>query len=321
MRTYTQLTQEQRYQIYSLLKAGHNQTEIANNIQVHKSTISRELRRNRGLKGYRPKKAHEFALSRRNKAIRLIDAFTWAWIETLIRFDLSPEQVSDWLKDNFGLRISHEWIYQYILRDKGVGGDLHRHLRCQKKRKKRYGIYDRRGKLKNRVGIDERPAIVDTRQRLGDWEVDTIIGKGHRHAIVSLVERKSRLTLLKKVERKTAQNVADAVIELLKSLPVRTHTITADNGKEFADHQRIAHDLRTNVYFAHPYSSWERGSNENMNGLIRQYFPKKRSFVTITQQEIEFVINRLNNRPRKCLGFKTPNEVFFKNSSVVALSS
>jgi IS30 family transposase len=321
MRTYTQLTHEQRYQIYSLLKAGLNQTEIANNIQVHKSTISRELRRNRGLKGYRPKQAHKFALSRRNKAKRLIDASAWAWIETLIRFDLSPEQVSDWLKDNFGLQISHEWIYQYILADKRAGGDLHRHLRCQKKRRKRYGSYDRRGKLKNRVSIDERPAIVDTRQRLGDWEVDTIIGKGHRHAIVSLTERKSRLALLRKVERKTAQDVADAVIELLKSLPVRTHTITADNGKEFADHERIAHDLRTNVYFAHPYSSWERGSNENMNGLIRQYFPKKRSFVTITQQEIEFVMNRLNNRPRKCLGFKTPNEVFFKNSFSVALKS
>jgi IS30 family transposase len=154
---------------------------------------------------------------------------------------------------------------------------------------------------------------------MGDWEVDTIIGKGHRHAIVSLTERKSRLALLRKVKHKEAQDVADAVIELLKSLPVRTHTITADNSKEFADHERIAHDLRTNVYFAHPYSSWERGSNENMNGLVRQYFPKKRSFVTITQQEIEFVMNRLNNRPRKCLGFKTPNEVFFKNSSAVAL--
>jgi IS30 family transposase len=321
MRTYTQLTQEQRYQIYVLLKAGHNQTEIAHFVRVHKSTISRELRRNRGLKGYRPKQAHEFALSRRNKAKRLIEASTWAWIESLIRFDLSPEQVSDSLKVNHGLQISHEWIYQYILRDKGAGGDLHCHLRCQKKRRKRYGSYDRRGKLKNRVSIDERPAIVDTRQRLGDWEVDTIIGKGHRHAIVSLVERKSRLALLRKVERKTAQDVADAVIELLKSLPVRTHTITADNGKEFADHERITKELKTDIYFAHPYSSWERGTNENMNGLVRQYFPKKRSFGTLTETDIEFAMERLNNRPRKCLGFKTPNEVFFKKSSVVALSS
>ncbi len=319
MRTYMQLTRIQRYQIYALLKAGHNQTEIACLIKVHKSTISRELRRNRGLKGYRPKQAHQFALNRRKKARYRIEASTWILIEALIRQEWSPEQVSDWLKVNYGHQISHEWIYQYILMDKHAGGDLHRHLRCQKKRRKRYGSYNRRGKLKNRVSIDERPAVVDTRQRLGDWEVDTIIGKGHRHAIVSLTERKSRLALLRKVERKTAQAVADAVIELLKSLPVRTHTITADNGKEFADHERIARDLRTDVYFAHPYSSWERATNENMNGLVRQYFPKKRSFATITEHEIEFVMERLNNRPRKCLGFKSPNQVFFNHSSVVAL--
>jgi IS30 family transposase len=321
MRTYTQLTREQRYQIYALLKAGHNQTEIAHFIKVHKSTVCRELRRNRGQKGYRPKQAHEKALSRRRVPGSSVDPATWALVEYLIRQEWSPEQVSDWLKDNYGLQISHEWIYQYILMDKHAGGDLHRHLRCQKKRRKRYGSYDRRGRIKNRVSIDQRPAIVDTRQRLGDWEVDTIIGKGHRNAIVSLTERKSRLALLRKVERKTAQAVADAVIELMKSLPVRTHTITADNGKEFADHERIAKELNTDVYFAHPYSSWERGTNENMNGLVRQYFPKKRSFVTITQKEIEFVMDRLNNRPRKCLGFKSPNEVFFKYSSAVALRS
>lgn len=156
---------------------------------------------------------------------------------------------------------------------------------------------------------------------MGDWEVDTIIGKGHRHAIVSLTERKSRLALLSKVERKTAQKVADAVIELLKPLPVRTHTITADNGKEFAEHERIAKDLQTDVFFAHTYSSWERATNENTNGLIRQYFPKKKSFASITDQEIERAQRRLNNRPRKCLDFKTPNQVFFNRSSAVALGT
>jgi len=321
MRSYTQLTQEQRYQIYALLKMGHLQVEIAKVIGVHKSTIGRELGRNRGLKGYRPKQAHQFALNRRKKARYRIEASTWILIEALIRQDWSPEQISDWLKDNYCLQISHEWIYQYILMDKHAGGDLHRHLRCQKKRRKRYGSYDRRGRIRNRVSIDQRPAIVDTRQRLGDWEVDTIIGKGHRHAIVSLTERKSRLALLRKVERKTAQAVADAVIELMKSLPVRTHTITADNGQEFADHERIAKELNTDVYFAHPYSSWERATNENMNGLIRQYFPKKRSFATITETETEFVMERLNNRPRKCLGFKSPNQVFFNHSPAVALGS
>lgn len=321
MRTYTQLTQEQRYQIYALLKAGHRQSEIAQVIKVHKSTISRELRRNRGLKGYRPKQAHQFALNRRNKAWFRIGASTWILIESLIRQEWSPEQVSDWLKANYGLRISHEWIYQHILMDKHAGGDLHCHLRCRKKRRKRYGSYDRRGRIRNRVSIDQRPAIVNARQRLGDWEVDTIIGKGHRQAIVTLTERTSRLALLRKVERKTAQAVADAVIELMKSLPVRIHTITADNGKEFAAHERIAEELKTAVYFAHPYSSWERGANENMNGLVRQYFPKGRSFAATKDEDIEFVMERLNNRPRKCLGFKTPNQVFFNHSSAVALTS
>jgi IS30 family transposase len=321
MRIYKQLTQEQRYQIYALLKAGHNQSEIAHNIRVHKSTISRELRRNRGQRGYRPQQAHQFALNRRKKPWHRIEGSTWFLIESLIRQEWSPEQVSGWLRENVGLRISHEWIYQYILADKQTGGDLHRHLRCQKKRKKRYGSYDRRGKLRNRVSIDQRPAIVDTRQRLGDWEVDTIIGRGHQHAIVSLTERKSRLALLRKVERKTARSVADAVIELLRSLETQTHTITADNGKEFGDHERIAEGLHADVYFAHPYASWERAANENMNGLVRQYFPKKRSFATITDQDVEFVMERLNNRPRKCLGFKLPNQVFFKCSSAVALRS
>ena len=321
MRIYMQLTREQRYQIYALLKAGQKQSEIARFIKVHKSTVSRELARNCGQNGYRPKQAHQFALNKRKKARYRIAASTWILIEALIRQEWSPEQVSDWLKKNYDLQISHEWIYQYILIDKHAGEDLHRHLRCQKKRRKRYGSYDRRGRIKNRVSIDHRPAIVDTRQRLGDWEVDTIIGKGHRHAIVSLTERKSRLALLRKVERKTAQTVADAVIELMKLLPVRTHTITADNGKEFADHERIAKELKTDVYFAHHYSSWERATNENMNGLIRQYFPKKRNFVTITQQEIEFVMERLNNRPKKCLGFKSPYQVFFNYSSAVALRS
>ncbi len=169
MMNYTQLTQEQRYQIYALLKMDHTQTEIAEVIEVHKSTISRELRRNRGFKGYRPKQAHHFAMDRHYRAQTRIDGSIWAMIETLIRLDLSPEQVSERLKKDHGIHISHERIYQHILADKRVGGDLYCHLRCQKKRRKRYGSYDRRGVLPDRVSIDERPAIVDKRQRLGDW--------------------------------------------------------------------------------------------------------------------------------------------------------
>ena len=320
MMSYTQLTQEQRYQIYALLKMDHTQTEIANVIEVHKSTISRELQRNRGLKGYRPKQAHQFAMKRRNRAQSRIDGSTWALVERLIRYDLSPEQISDRLKKKRGVLISHERIYQHILADKRVGGDLYRHLRCQKKRKKRYGSYDRRGVLPSRVSIDDRPAIVDTRQRLGDWEADTIVGKRHRGALVSLSERKSRVTLLKWVERRTAQAVADAVIELLEPCKHLVHTITSDNGKEFADHERIAKSLEADIYFAHPYAAWERGTNENSNGLVRQYFPKGRDFTTITEEETIMAQSRLNNRPRKCLDFDTPYEVFFQSSSVVALS-
>ena len=319
MRTYTQLAQEQRYQIYALLKMGHNQTEIAKEIGAHKSTISRELSRNRGQRSYRPKQAHQMALNRRKKAQPRIQAESWALIESKLREDWSPEQISSWLKQNKDIQVSHERIYLHILENQRAGGDLYKHLRCQKKRRKRYGSYDRRGKLPNRRSIEERPEIVDQRQRFGDWEVDTILGKGRRQAIVTLTERKSRFALLRKVERRKAELVCDAMIDLLQPVSDCSHTITADNGKEFAEHKRIAHQLEIDFFFAHPYAAWERGSNENMNGLIRQYFPKGCDFTTITDEEIEFVMSRLNNRPRKCLGFKTPFEVFYKQS--VALAS
>ena len=266
--SYTQLTQEQRYQIHALLKMGHRQTEIADYLEVHKSTISRELRRNKGLRGYRPKQAHRKAMSRRNHAQRRINPGIWLLIEAKIRREWSPEQISGWLKRYEAVDISHEWIYQYVLTDKHAGGTLYRHLRCQKMRRKRYGSYDRRGKLPNRVSIEERPAVVDKRQRIGDWEVDTIVGKGHRQAIVSLTERKSRLVLLRKVDRRTADLVSNAVISLLQPIAEHSHTITGDNGKEFAEHERISHELNTDFYFAHPFAAWERGTNENMKWLV-----------------------------------------------------
>ena len=317
--SYTQLTQEQRYQIHSLLKMEHKQTEIAECLGVHKSTISRELRRNKGQRGYRPKQAHQKALSRRDHVRTRLMPETWAVIEAKIRQEWSPEQISGWLKRNLAIQISHAWIYQYILADKHADGSLYRHLRCQKKRRKRYGSYDRRGKLPNRVSIEKRPAVVDQRQRIGDWEVDTIVGKGHRQAIVSLTERKSRLVLLRKVERRTADQVSDAVIDLLQPISERLHTITGDNGKEFAEHERISRELKTDFFFAHPFAAWERGTNENMNGLVRQYIPKQREFASITDHEMLFITNRLNHRPRKCLDFKSPFEVFFKYP--VALNS
>ena len=322
MSGYTQLTHEQRYQIYALKKAELNQTEIAMVIGVHKSTISRELRRNAGLKGYRPKQAHQVCLERRySKANPRITTVTWQLIESLLREDWSPEQISNWLAKSSNLTVSHEWIYQHVLTDKYYGGSLYKHLRCQKKRRKRYGQYTRRGQIPNQQSIDQRPAIVDSRNRYGDWEVDTVIGRHHKQALVTLVERKSSLTLIAKVTRKTAENVATAIIELLKPLSSWVHTITADNGREFAQHERIARELNTKFYFAHPFASWERGINENTNGLIRQYFPKKHNFISITQKQVERVMDKLNNRPRKKLGFKTPNEVFFGIQPTVALAN
>ncbi|MGI9569813.1 MAG: IS30 family transposase [Desulfobulbia bacterium] len=320
MRTYKQLTQEQRYQIYALMKMGHYQTEIAKCIGVDKSTINRELKRNQGKRGYRPKQAHNLAMSRRKQGQRLIQSETWTLIEAKIRLDWSPEQISGWLLKHYGIQVSHEWIYQYILSDKQAGGDLHKHLRCQKKRRKRYGSHDRRGKLPNRVSIDERPEIVDQRKRIGDWEVDTIVGRRHRQAIVTLTERKSRFALLRKVDRRKAELVGDAVIDLLRPVADSAHTITADNGKEFAEHERIAKELDIDFFFAHAYAACERGANENMNGLVRQYIPKNRDFASVTDEELTIITNKLNYRPRKCLDFMTPFEVFL-DYSVVALET
>ena len=189
------------------------------------------------------------------------------------------------------------------------------------KRKKRYGSNDRRGYLKNRVSIDQRPHVVEERSRVGDWEADTIIGKAHKQAIVSLTERKSGLALIYKVDRRTKEKTEDAMKRLLYSISGKVHTITSDNGKEFANHERIANSLKCGFYFAHAYSSWERETNENTNGLIRQYFPINRDFRTITDKELIHAMKRLNNRPRKRFGYKTPNQVFFGESYNVALTT
>jgi len=319
MKPYAQLTQEQRYQIYALKKMGHNQTEIAQVLEVHKSTLSRELRRNEGWCGYHPQQAHRLAVERRHKAVPRITAELWALVERLLSQDWSPEQISGRLKKEQGICISHEWIYQYVLEDKRAGGHLYRHLRCQKQRRKRYGTYDRRGKLLNCPSIEERPAIVNLRKRLGDWEVDTLIGRKHKQAIVTLTERKSRLTLLGKVTHRTAQAVRKQIHRLLLPVVDRAHTLTSDHGKEFAHHQQIADTLNLKFYFAHPYAAWERGTNENTNGLLRQYFPKKKDLRVVSKKQIDEAMFRLNLRPRKCLRFKTPFEVFYKSS--VALTT
>ena len=315
---YTQLTQEQRYQIHALLKMEHSKIEIANTLGVHKSTISRELQRNRGQRGYRPKQAHQFALQRRKKARKMITADIWALVEEKLRQDWSPEQIARRFGKE-GIAISHEHIYQYVYADKRVGGNLWTHLRCKKKRRKRVGSYDRRGKIPNRKSIDERPEVVEQRTRLGDWEVDLMLGKDHQGVLVTLTERKSRFTLLRGVASKQAKLVSQAIIELLQWVS-SLESITADNGKEFAAHQHISQALSVDFYFAHPYSSWERGTNENTNGLIRQYVPKSRSLKNLSFQEELMIMDQLNLRPRKCLDFRTPFEVFFEHQPVALAS-
>jgi IS30 family transposase len=302
--SYTQLTCEQRYQIYGLLKIGINQTQIAEIVGVHKSTISRELRRNRSQRGYRPKQAHQKAVKRRNKAKKRISQREWQKVDEKLKIDWSPEQISNKLWPLYGIQVSHEWIYQHIREDKQQGGELYKHLRHPKKYRKRIGNGDQRGKIPNKTSIEERPEEAETRERIGDWEADTIIGKGKNGAVVTLVDRKSRFLRMGLVERRTKEAVKEKIIHLLSSYPV--HTLTFDNGKEFAAHEEIAEALNANIYFAHPYASWERGTNENTNGLIRQYIPKGTDITKLTSEDMRFIENRLNYRPRKCIEFEQP---------------
>lgn len=316
MRLYTHLTQEQRYQISALLKEKTPLTRIAQIVGVHKSTISRELRRNQGAHRYFAAQAQRLALDRRkDKAPARISKETWALVEDKLRQKWSPEQIAGWLKAAGRPCVSHERIYHHVSQDRERSGSLYSHLRHGTKRRSRYGSYKRGSPIPNRVGIEERPAIVERRERLGDWEADTVIGKG-RPVLVTLVERRSRLLRVARVARRGSQEVEAAVLALLAPLAERVHTITADNGSEFARHASISSSLEASFFFARPYASWQRGLNENTNGLIRQYFPKRFDFSQATDEDIKAVMDKLNNRPRKALGFKTPNEVFFAPDTV-----
>jgi len=322
MKHYTQLTREERYQISALKTAGQSKTQIAKVLDRHKSTIGREMARNRGLRGYRPKQADSLAVNRRQEKVTCrISRESWARVEQLTREYWSPEQVSRWLRQEESIHVSPEWIYQYVLRDKRAGGDIYRYLRCQKQRKKRYGAPDRRGQLKGRVSIDERPEVVNERSRIGDWEADTVIGKQGSAVLVTLVERKTRWSMIGKAPDRTAKKVRAVIVKRLLPLASHVKTLTYDNGKEFALHLDIDEVLQSNGYFAHPYHSWERGLNENTNGLIRQFFPKGKDLSEVTDEEIQSVMDKLNNRPRKCLGFKTPNQVFLGINPPVALAN
>lgn len=313
MSSYTHLAHEERYQIYALKKAGVHQNEIATLLGRSPSTISRELRRNRGQRGYRPKQAQQMAQERARDARtrRRITDRQWQAVAALIRQEWSPEQIADRAEFEETLAISHETIYQFVYDDKTAGGNLWRCLRCQKPYRKRYGSgRERRGQIPGRIGIEHRPAEVEQRERIGHWKADTVHGRRRRGAVLSLVERTSRLTRLTKLPRATAQAVRDGARRRLRPIAHAVETITADNGREFAAHRDIAADLDADFYFADPYASWQRGTNENTNGLIRQYLPKSRDLSTLNGSELRKIENRLNHRPRKCLGFLTPHEVF-----------
>ncbi|WP_143728830.1 IS30 family transposase [Microbulbifer sp. GL-2] len=311
--SYYQLSENERYQIYSLRKAGHSQKAIAKLLERHPSTISRELRRNTGLRGYRPGQAHTLAELRRQQAYKAqkVTDSVWQQIDTLTRKELSPQQTASYLRRHTGVSLHHETIYQLIYLDQTNGGDLYKHLRvASKPYRKRYGKYDRRGKIKNRVSIDDRPAVVDRMNRIGDWEGDTIIGKGRGGALLTMVERKTLYTVIVRLTGKRSDLLAEAAVSHMVSIKDKIKTITFDNGLEFSGHETIAEGLDAEIYFAHPYSSWRRGINENTNGLIRQYFPKGTDFNKVTDEQVQFVMDRLNSRPRASRGERSPNELF-----------
>jgi IS30 family transposase len=315
MQKYKQLNLVKRYQILALLKEGMNYTQIANNIGVSKSTISRELKRNSIDNTYQPDEAEREAFKRhryKKKYIKLTKPIE-KYIRKYLKIKWTPEQISNRLKKDKQLTLSHETIYQYIYTNKSNGGRLYLHLaRKMKKYNKRDAKYNSRGQIPNRVPISKRPKIVDKKLRIGDWEVDLIIGKYHQGAIVTIVDRKSKFTLMRLLPTKEAKGVTQAIIELLRPIKNVIYTITSDNGKEFALHQEVSSALDIDFYFCDPYSSWQRGLNENTNGLIRRYLPKKTDFTTVSDKEIIQIQNDLNNRPRKTLGYETPAEVFYK---------
>jgi IS30 family transposase len=298
------------------MKAQHNITQIARLLGRDKSTISRELRRNAGCRGYKAKQACELAC-KRSESSR--NASTLAprvkeQASELLQLQWSPEQIAS------KLPLSHESLYLHVYADKARGDTLWKNLCCQKQKRKRYASgRDRRGQIPNRRPLSERPAHIGKRLPVGHWECDTVIGAAHNQVIVTVVERKSGYAVMAKVSTKTSDLVGSAIIKALKPFEPRVKTLAYDNGIEFSGHATIDEALGSKGYYARPFAGWERGSNENFNGLLRQYVPKKRHMASVTNEKIKMIENGLNNRPRKRLGFRTPAEVFHQSLSHVGL--
>jgi transposase, IS30 family len=314
--SYCQITSAERYTLALLRQRGLFPAAIARVLGRHRSSISRELRRNASHSDgtYRPPLADWYAHGRRSRSRRNTQFSTsdWAWVETLVRADWSPEQSAGRLRREGVLHISHETIYRRIWRDKQVGGDLHRHLRGrQKLRRKRYGTYDSRGRVTGKRPITARPIGAERRSRFGHWEGDTMLGAGQAGpCILTLVERKSGYLVIGKLRQRSARHLNRRLVQLLPAQCRPVRTITVDNGTEFHSYAALEQRLPTRFYFATPHHSWERGTNENTNGLIRQYLPKGQSMAHLSQRDCDRLAQKLNRRPRKRLGYRTPEECY-----------
>lgn len=315
--SYHQITSDERYMISKLRQQGFTQSQMADILGRHRSSVSREIRRNATAAdgGYRPFTASERTRGRRSRS-RRNTRFTpdqWQRVYHGLRQQWSPEQIAGRLRRDDTWTMSHETIYAHIWRDKARGGQLFRDLRCaRKQRRKRHGTYDRRGHLAGKRMIAERPAAIDRRAELGHWEVDTVVGVRAPDCVATLVERKSGFTMLGKLRNRTSRGMTQRLRWLMRRAPQAFKTVTADNGTEFHDYQAIEATTGTLFYFATPYHSWERGSNENLNGLLRQYLPKRTSLAGLTQRHCDAFAQRLNTRPRERLGYRSPEECFYE---------
>ncbi|MGH9779433.1 MAG: IS30 family transposase [Candidatus Acidiferrales bacterium] len=313
---YHQVTAEERYTLGLLRRRGLRPATIARILGRHRCTIGRELRRNGTPRDgcYRPQLADWYAQGRHSRSRRnqRFTATDWAQVQELLREDWSPDQVAGWLRRFHVLEISHETIYRYIWADKRAGGSLHQHLRgARKQRRKRYGSYDSRGRLAGKRWITERPPSVASRTELGHWEADTMLGASQAGPCVfSMVERKSGYLLLGQLAQRTSAFVNARARQLIAAQQRPVRTITVDNGTEFHEYAKLERATGTRFYFATPHHAWERGTNENTNGLIRQYLPKRQSMAHLTQHDCNRIAAKLNRRPRKRLGYRTPEDCY-----------
>lgn len=311
-----QITRDQRYQIEAYLKADKSKEFIAQQLCIDRSSVYRELKRNSKQRGnYNARYAQMLCDERKERfqRKRTFDKPKQDLITTLIEQEQwSPKQIVGYCMKKGLDMVSHERIYQYIRQDKDNGGELYKHLRHRLKHRKR-PVGHKQNTIKNRVSIDDRPLVINNKERFGDWEIDTIIGENHKSAIVTIVERTTAFFMMKKLPNgKNASALAEVVIEMMLPYKKAILSITSDNGKEFAEHQKISKALDLDFYFAHPYSSWERGLNEYTNKLIRQYVPKKTDLNKYDDSYLSEIQYKINRRPREKLNFETPKNQFFK---------